>query len=183
MPTVWSHILPFVFRIFPPLFGHIQRDNMYIPHPHVQIFVRSTTFRPRTVVWQCRPSTRSGSPPVEKWGWSGGGAWRAPSVGPFHWARGTQEHSSLVSQCTTSKHTPPSSFWHRKTEDGRKRLEVYIISLCTRAHNYSFKLSLIHFLVSKTPTNEMLLVRINGYGYPKCRALQCVLFHVSISIN
>lgn len=45
-----------------------------------------------------------------------GGAWRALSVGLFHWAPAIQEHSHLASECMISEHRPPSFFWQQKND-------------------------------------------------------------------
>lgn len=72
---------------------------------------RLAPFRLRTVGSRCHPSTRSGFLRVVMRARSGGGAWRAQSVGLFRWEPVSPEHWRLASECTTSEHTPPSFSW------------------------------------------------------------------------
>lgn len=59
-----------------------------------------------------------------------GSTWRALSVGLFRWAPGTRGHSSLALACMTSKHTPLSSYWNRKTKEDRQIVGDGICSFC-----------------------------------------------------
>lgn len=79
-----------------------------------------TTFRLHTVASPCRLSTQSRFLLAALLGRRAGSAWRVPLTGLSHRPRGTPGCPPLALECTTSKHTPPFSFWLTRMKNLRQ---------------------------------------------------------------